>query len=382
MKLVTPLALGCGILLAAAQLSAADQVPATGQLKLIDWRPQSQMVVKQTEILQPRFPVIDIHNHLGDITQAKAFIAEMDRAGVKYCVNLDGMSADDKWAEDLEAYAPFGGRVWTFFSPDFSGIDEPGWGENEAAKLEKAVKAGCRGLKIFKSLGLGARGKDGKLIKVDDPRIDPVWHMCGELGIPVMIHVSDPKAFFTPVDEHNERYDELGAHPDWSFYGPEWPSKEELLEARNRVIARHPETIFIGAHVGNLPEELHTVGKWLDVYPNFYVDIDARISELGRQPYTARDFIIKYQDRIMFGTDTPPDAGAYQVYYRFLETKDEYIDPAAGHHLQGRWMINGLHLPDEVLKKLYWNNAARLMGIKPLDDGAGCCDAAATNCRD
>ena len=226
---------------------------------------------------------------------------------------------------------------------------------------------GIRGLKIFKSLGLTLRDKSGKLIPVDDPRIDPIWAKCGELGIPVMVHVSDPKAFFTPLDQFNERYDELGAHPSWSFYGDQYSSKEEILAQRNRVFARHPNTIFIGAHVATLPEELHTVAMWLDCYPNLYVDICARISELGRQPYTARKFIIKYQDRILFGTDTACDAEAYRIYYRFLETDDEYIDPSGGHHLQGRWMIYGIHLPDEVLEKVYNKNALKLLGLCKYD---------------
>jgi len=198
---------------------------------------------------------------------------------------------------------------------------------------------------------------------VDDPRLDPLWAKCGELGIPVMIHVSDPKAFFTPVDRFNERYDELGEHPDWAFYGDQFPSKEEILAQRNRVIARHPETIFIGAHMGTLPEELHQVGLWLDMYPNFYVDIDARISDLGRQPYTARKFLIHYQDRVLFGTDTTPNAEAYRIYYRFLETFDEYFNPTPSHHLQGRWMIYGVGLPDEVLEKIYYKNAEKILSL-------------------
>lgn len=178
-----------------------------------------------------------------------------------------------------------------------------------------------------------------------------------------MIHITDPKAFFTPLDKYNERYDELGEHPDWLFYGPQFPKKDEIIAQRNRVIARHPNTIFVGAHMGNMPEELATVAKWLDAYPNFYVDIDARISELGRQPYTARKFFIKYQDRITFGTDTLPNAEAYRIYYRFLETDDEYFNPSGGHHLQGRWNIYGIFLPDEVLEKVYHKNAEKVLGL-------------------
>ena len=336
----------------------------SGDLKLLDWRPKSQMVVKETEVLKPKYPVIDIHNHLRNLDNAKKYLEEMDKAGVWKCVSLDGNSKDDYYIKHLKVSQSVSkDRFLIFFRPDFSKIDELNFGEKEAERLEKAVKMGARGLKISKVLGLTDKDKSGKIIPVDDPRIDPIWAKCGELGIPVMIHVSDPKAFFTPLDKYNERYDELGAHPDWSFYGDEFPSKEEILAQRNRVFAKHPNTIFIGAHMGNLPEELHTVAKWLDVYPNFYVDIDARISELGRQPYTARKFLIQYQDRVLFGTDTPPNAESYRIYYRFLETDDEYIDPAGGHHLQGRWMIYGVHLPDEVLEKIYNKNALKILGM-------------------
>ncbi len=333
-------------------------------LKLLDWQPRSQMIVKETKVLKPKFPVIDIHNHLGRLQNTEEYLKQMDEAGVWKCVSLDGRSKDNFYKEHLEVSQKVGkDRFLVFFRPDFSRIDEPNFGEEEANRLAEAVRTGVRGLKIAKTLGLNIRDKSGKLVPVDDPRIDPIWAKCGELGIPVMIHVSDPKAFFTPVDRFNERYDELGAHPDWSFYGDEFPAKEEILAQRNRVFAKHPNTVFIGAHMGNLPEELGRVGLWLETYPNFYVDIDARISELGRQPYTARRFLIRFQDRILFGTDTAPDAEAYRVYYRFLETDDEYIDPSGGHHLQGRWMIYGLYLPDEVLEKIYYKNALKILGM-------------------
>jgi len=336
----------------------------TGDLKLLDWKPKSQLFVKETIVLKPKYPVIDIHNHLGNLENTEKYLEEMDKAGVWKCVSLDGRSADDFYKEHLKvSQAVSNDRLLVFFRPDFSKIDDPNFGMKEAEKLHQAVKMGARGLKISKVLGLTVKDKSGKVVPVDDPRIDPIWAKCGELGIPVMIHVSDPKAFFTPVDEFNERYDELGAHPDWSFYGDEFPSKEEILAQRNRVIARYPKTIFIGAHMGTLPEELHIVANWLDIYPNFYVDIDARISDLGRQPFTTRKFMIKYQDRILFGTDTPPNAESYSIYYRFLETDDEYIDPAGGHHLQARWMIYGINLPDEVLEKLYNRNALKLLGM-------------------
>lgn len=336
----------------------------TGDLKLVDWQPVSQLVTKETRILKAKFPVIDIHNHLGDLEKTAYYLEEMDKAGVWKCVSLDALSKGDFYKEHIRESKRVGGdRFLPFFRPDFSKIDEPDFGKREAKKLEEAVKLGCRGVKISKELGLGFKDKTGKFVTVDDPRIDPIWAKCGELGIPVEIHVSDPKAFFMPIDRYNERYDELGNNPEWSFSGPQFPTKMAILEARNRVLAKHPKTIFIGAHFGNLPEDLAVVGSWLDTYPNFYVDIDARISELGRQPYSARRFFIKYQDRILFGTDTPCNAEAYRLYFRFLETDDEYIDPTPAHKLQGRWMIYGLYLPDEVLEKVYNKNAIKIFNL-------------------
>lgn len=335
-------------------------------LRLLDWKPKSQLVVKETIIMKPRFPVIDIHNHLGNLEDTEKYLAEMDKAGVRMCVSLDGRSEKDFYKQHLEVSNKVGkDRFLVFFRPDFTKIDAPDFGLQEAARLEEAVAMGVRGVKISKVLGLNVKDKNGKVVPVDDPRIDPIWAKCGELGIPVVIHVSDPVAFHTPIDEYNERYDELGAHPDWSFYGDQYPySKEELLAQLYRVIERHPETIFVSTHMGNLAEDLGRVSMWLEKYPNMYVDIDARISELGRQPYTARKFMIRHQDRVLFGTDTRPNAEAYRVYYRFLETDDEYFDPSPSHHQQGRWMIYGIHLPDEVLEKIYNKNALKILGMR------------------
>ena len=338
-----------------------ERTAANGDLRLLDWEPVTQMVVKQTRVEKPKFPVIDIHNHLRNLDQTEEYLKVMDEAGVWKVVSLDGRSADDFYIEHLRvSHGHSKERLIVFFTPDFSKIDEPNFGEREAEKLEHAVELGCRGLKIFKSLGLTLKDESGQVVPVDDPRIDPIWAKCGELGIPVLIHISDPKAFFTPVDRYNERYDELGERPHWAFYGDEFPDKEDILDQRNRVIVRHPNTTFIATHMANLPEELGRVSMWLEKYPNMYVDIDARISELGRQPYTARRFMIKYQDRVLFGTDTRPNLEAYQVYYRFLETDDEYILADPSHHRQGRWRIYGLYLPDDVLEKIYNKNALKI----------------------
>jgi predicted TIM-barrel fold metal-dependent hydrolase len=342
---------------------AAFACGQTGDLKLTDWQPQSQLVVKETKIIKPRYPVIDMHNHLRDLGKAAYYMEEMDKAGVRICVGLDGLSANDAYKEHLKvSHGLSKERFHIYFAPDFSKIDEPDFGKKEARKLEEAVKEGIRGLQIYKALGLTERDKYGKLINIDDPRIDPLWAKCGELGIPVMIHSSDPKAFHAgAADKYNERYEELSANPAWAYYGTDVLPKEALLEQRNRVIERHPNTIFIGAHIANMAEDLGRVAMWLEKYPNLYIDIDARISELGRQPYSARKFMIKYQDRILFATDTYPDAEAYRVHYRFLETDDEYFDPAPAHKFQGRWMIYGLYLPDEALEKIYNKNALHIM---------------------
>ena len=347
-------------------LGFAQQSDDIRELKLRDWQPRSMLKTRQSEVETPAYPVIDVHNHLGGgkdrLTpeQVKNYLAEMNAAGIRTVVNLDG-----GWGRQLnETLAALDkahpGRFLTFALLDFSGIDDENWGRREAKRLEESFQAGAKGLKIHKSLGLSYRYSNGKLMPVDDPKLDPVWQMCAKYSRPVVIHVADPAAFFTPLDCFNERWHELGDHPNWLFHGEQFPSRDEILAQRNRAIARHPETTFICAHFANNPEDLATVGKWLDTYPNMVVDVDARISELGRQPYSARKFFLKYQDRIMFGTDTTPRRDAYRMYYRFLETDDEYFDCAGGHQRQGFWMIYGVFLPKDVLEKIYQTNAERL----------------------
>lgn len=333
-------------------------------LRLLDWEPVSQLKVKQTNVLKPKFPVIDIHNHLSNIENLEQYLSEMDAAGVVACVSLDGNSADDFYIKHYNAcnsIAP--DRFIMFFHPDFVRATQPGEAIKEAERLEEAVrKYGFCGVKVFKQLGLEYKDSNGKLIPIDDSRLDPIWSKCGELGIPVVIHTADPEAFFTPIDRYNERYDELASHPHWSFSDrTKYLEKPDLLMQRNNLIARHPGTTFICAHFANLPEDLAQVSEWLDKYPNMMIDISARIGDIGRQPFTARKFLIKHQDRILFGSDTEPNATAYRIYYRFFETDDEYIDPSAGHHRQGRWAIYGIDLPDTVLRKLYYENAQKLL---------------------
>ena len=224
-------------------------------------------------------------------------------------------------------------------------------------------RVGAKGIKVLKRLGLGLREQvtKGPLVKVDDKRFDPMWEAAGGARLPVAIHTSDPEAFFLPTDKYNERYEELSAHPDWGFHGSHF-TKAELLAQRNRVFARHPRTRFVGAHVAERPECLAEVAGWLDAHPNFSVDISARASELGRQPYTAREFFLRHPDRILFGTDLVPEEEMYRLYFRFLETADEYFDYPSHASRQGRWQIYGLRLPDEVLRRVYRDNALGLLG--------------------
>jgi uncharacterized protein len=345
-------------------------------LLLKDFDPHSMMHAAVHEVPRAKFPVIDMHNHVNDpggihgeeIPPADV-VKVMDQANVKKIVILTGM-----WGEKLQSVLdkmvkPYPDRFIVFAQFDWSKIDDANFSEEMVQQLDDAVRRGARGLKVLKDLGLGVKDKSGKFIAVDDARLDPVWEECGKLGIPVAIHTTDPVAFFTPIDNHNERYEELMHNPSWSFYGPQFPSKAALLEQRNHVFAKHPHTTFIALHVANFPENLDVVSAWLDKYPNMYVEFGARQAELGRQPHRSRQFFLQYQNRIMFGTDSEPEGKMYANYFRWLETADEYFD-YWGYPGQGRWEIYGMELPDEVLEKVYSKNAEKIFAqYKGLPQG-------------
>jgi predicted TIM-barrel fold metal-dependent hydrolase len=241
---------------------------------------------------------------------------------------------------------------------DWERADEPDFGLKCAQELENSVKAGAQGLKVYKTLGLSIRDSVGKLLALDDPRFAPIWETAGNLNIPVMIHSSDPVAFFQPLDGNNERYEELVNRPDWHFYGKDFPPSMILIERFLRLVERHPQTNFIGSHVMSYAENLGFVAQALDRYPNLYVDMTERIGELGRQPYSARKFLIQHADRVLFGSDYPPNKDIYRTNFRFLETDDEYFDYGRN---QGRWRIYGVYLPDEALRKIYYETACKLI---------------------
>jgi predicted TIM-barrel fold metal-dependent hydrolase len=383
----------------AARLSQAEAPAATpqatagaGGIRLTEFQPRSMLRVPETHVPQPAFPVIDMHTHLAFAGRSSAGSADpeavnyrmppaevlpvMDRKGVRTMVNLTGGRGAGlaRTVRDFQEAHP--GRFVVFTEPWWSRAGEPDYPSFQGQDIERAHRAGAKGLKVLKTLGLYLRdgGREGPLVPVDDRRFDPMWEACGALNMPVAIHIGDPVAFFLPIDRFNERYEELHNHPDWSFHGRDFPSLGELLDARNRLFARHPKTTFIALHVGHHAEDLGEVSASLDRFPNMYVEIGARIGELGRQPRTARRFFERYQDRILFGTDAVPHGHdtpqqifgdeLYEIYYRFLETEDEYFDYApAPIPPQGRWRIYGLGLPEGILRKVYQDNAARLLGL-------------------
>lgn len=343
-------------------------------MNLQDYRPKAKLVTRQTVVERPRFPVIDAHNHLmepfgggWDKRPLPELLDALDTAGVVAYVDLDGGWGEDILQRHLDYFkAPAPDRFQVFGGVDWAQWPAQGdrFGEWAAGRLREQARWGAQGLKIWKPFGLHVRDQNDKLVAVDDPRLDPLWATAGELGLPVLVHVADPVAFFDPIDNHNERYEELSRHSDWHFPSPPYPPFLSIVEAFAVVVGRHPATTFIGAHVGCYAENLDWVGDVLRRCPNFYVDISARAGELGRQPYTARRFFIEFADRILFGSDFGPWLDGYRSYYRLLETDDEYfsyvpLDPPP----QGRWYAYGLHLPDDVLRKVYHENARRILGM-------------------
>jgi len=355
-----------------AALPPAPGVVALRQLPLREWQPTPQVRTATTAEIRPPCAVIDAHAHIGrwltpdgDWAQPHVdrLLELMDSCQVRGVVNLDG-----RWGDELEANLDrydraHPGRFATFCQLDWSELAEPGFAERLVASVQRSIAAGARGVKVWKDLGLYHRDGRGELVLADDPRLAPVWAAIGELGVPVAIHSADPRAFFEPLDEHNERLEQLLANPQWSFADPRFPRFERLLESLETVVASNPGTDFVAVHCAGNPEDLGWVDRMLTAYPNLHVDISARVAELGRQPRAARKLIVRHPDRVLFGTDAfPISERTYELYERFLQTDDEYFghDPH-GSPLMGRWAISGLDLPEDVLRQVYAGNALRLV---------------------
>jgi predicted TIM-barrel fold metal-dependent hydrolase len=341
------------------------------ELPLARYRPYSRLRLPQTIVTRASAPAVDAHAHLGRwvtgerwaVPDVAEFVDLMDSCNVTAVVNLDGRW-DAELEDNLDRYdRSHPGRFATFCHVDWDLLRGPDAEQRLADSLERSVSAGARGLKVWKDLGLDVRDDHDRLVLPDDPRLGGLWDTAGRLGVPIAIHTADPVAFFDPVDRHNERLEELLARPDWSFCDPKYPPFDRLVGALEAIVGAHPATTFIGVHAGCYAEDLGWVNRMLETYANFHIDIAARIAELGRQPRATRNLMLSHPGRVLFGTDQiPPKRPTYEVYFRFMESADEYFpyspeDPPTS----GRWHISALDLPQGVLRQVYAGNARRLI---------------------
>ncbi len=324
------------------------------------YNPPSTLVVPGAEVNKARYGFVDVHNHQWSMNVAglDKLIAEMDKLNMKLMVNLSGGSGEKLKAMTDAIKAKYPNRFKVFANLDFRGIGQPGWTQKTVQQLETDVKNGAAGLKIFKNLGLSVQNEKGVRVSVDDPALDPVWAKCGELKIPVLIHTADPKPFWDPFDEKNERWLELKTHPRRKRGADDPAPWETLIEEQHRMFKKHPKTIFIAAHFGWYPNDLGKLSNLLEEMPNVVVEFGAVIAELGRQPRTAAAFFKKFQDRILFGKDSwVPEE--YGTYFRVLESADEYFPYHKKYH--AFWPMYGMALPDNILEKIYYKNALRIL---------------------
>jgi len=331
------------------------------EMSFEEYEPKSGLTVPEHPVKRAKYPFIDVHNHQNATMTKEALaklVKDMDGINLQTMVNLSGGTGDNLKNGLANMKGNYPNRFLLFANVDFKNIDDPDFGPKAAAQLEQDVKNGAQGLKIFKNLGLTLTDKNGKRIATDDPRLDPIWAKCGQLGIPVLIHTGEPKQFFDPQDKNNERWLELKQYPSRARPADKYPGWEQVMAEQHRMFKKHPKTKFINAHLGWLGGDLARLGKLMDEMPNMYTEIGAVLAELGRQPRFARDFFIKYQDRIMFGKDSW-EPTEYYTYFRVLETSDEYFDYYRKHH--AFWKMYGLNLPDEVLKKLSYKNALKII---------------------
>lgn len=339
-----------------------------------DYDPPSSLVVEGEEIKRAKFPFVDVHSHQWRMPtmDLNELVSEMDEINMGFIINLSGSGFGPQTAKDIyfdESIKNISenqpDRIGLFVNVDFNSIDVENHIESQVKIIRNAVAKGAIGLKVYKSLGLTNKDSKGNRVRVDDERLGPIWEVCGELNIPVLIHSADPFQFWLPKDNQNERWFELKEKPG-RFYGDNSfiPPFEEIIKEQHTIFERHNNTTFINAHFGWMGNDLNKLGRHLDKYPNVMTEFGAVVAELGRQPKTARQFFIDYQDRIMFGKDSYNKEEFY-TYFRILESDDEYFDYFRKRH--AFWKMYGLNLPDEVLKKVYYKNALRIFPSIPKD---------------
>lgn len=325
-----------------------------------EYEPVSTLKVPEHLLTKAKYPFVDVHSHqwIMPVQDLDKLVVEMDAMNMGAMVNLSGFRGKLlEWSLD-NVHKHQAKRFLVFMNLDFERIDEPDFAAMALSQLDEGAKQGAVGLKVYKGLGLTDKDKNGKRIAVDDPRLDPIWAKCGELGFPVLIHSGEPASFWNDKDKHNERWLELKQEPDRYRPADRYPPFEAIMAEQHRVFAKHPKTKFINAHLGWMGNDLARLGKLLDDLPNVYTEIGAVLAELGRQPRFAREWMTKYQDRVLFGKDTYK-ADEYHTYFRVLETSDEYFDYYRKRH--AFWKMYGADLPDESLKKLYYKTALKLI---------------------
>ena len=344
-----------------AAMTPQDQALQKQQTPTIDeYQPKSTLVTKEHKVERAKFPFIDIHSHHWNPTAAEVdqLVKEMDTINLRVMVNLSGGTGEQLKNTVAVMKGRYPDRFVVFANMSYDDLNTPGFGKRVAARLEQDVKNGAQGLKIFKNFGMDLKYASGERVHVDEAEFDAVFEKCAELKIPVLIHVAEPSAFFDPWDYHNERWEELKEFPGRARPPAKYPPFETLMTERNHLFAKHPKTNFIAAHLGFHGNDLERLGKLFDANPNVYVDIAAVLAELGRQPYAAHDFLVKYQDRVLMGKDIY-EVNEYKWYFRALETRDEYFEYYRKRH--AFWRIYGFQVPDEVLKKVYYKNALKLV---------------------
>lgn len=341
---------------------------------ITDYHPRSMLVTEETPTPRAKFPVVDVHGHARGYAGGAATLDEMvghlDDLNVQVYIAADNVTGDRlRQALDAVEASPHPERFRVMAGIDFDGVGTPGWAEQAARQLDEDLSAGAVGVgEISKSFGMTLRKADGSRLRIDDPELDPIWETIAQHDVPAFIHTAEPPAFFEPLDLENERWLELALFPNRRNYGPDNVSFEQLMTERDNLFRRHPETTFIAAHLGWHGNDLGRAAELLDEFPNVYYEVGAVLYEFGRQPRAAREFFIEYQDRILFGKDSFQPS-EYPYFWRVFETTDEYFDYYRDYH--AFWKMYGMNLPDDVLRKLYYENALRLMDGLPREGFPG-----------